>query len=313
MRGIYFGSDEFSQSILEEIMKKNILKITKVVTTPDKPQKRGLNVLPTPVKKIARKYRLEVFEPFHLDEKVYSELKKEDSDLIIVVGYGKILPPYFLSLPRIIPLGIHPSLLPLYRGAAPIQRVLLEGERYTGVSIFKLNEKVDSGPLIIQKKIEIKMEDDYFSLFSKLVNLAAEALEETAHLINEKKFILFPQKGVSSYAPKIRKEEANIDWNLSAEKIYNLIRAFKKWPGGYTFYKGRRVKIIEAEIISQENKGVPSQIINWGKEGIDVATGGGVLRIKKIQPEGKRIMEAFEFVCGYRIKKGDSFSWRRQI
>jgi len=313
MRGIYFGSDEFSQNILERIIKRNILKIVRVVSTPDKPQKRGLKILSTPVKKAAQNCGIEVFTPFSLDEKIYTELKKENPDLIIVVGYGKILPSYFLTLPRIISIGIHPSLLPYYRGAAPIQRVLLEGERYTGVSIFKLDEKIDCGPLIVQKKIAIEREDDYFSLFSKLVNLAIEGLEEAIHLIKEDKLLFFPQKGKVSYAPKIKKEEAKIDWNLSAEKIYNLIRALKKWPGGYTFYKGRRIKIIEAEIISQESKGVPSQIVNWEKEGIDVATGRGILRIRKIQPEGKRVMEAFEFVCGYRVKKGDSFSWGRQI
>jgi len=311
MKTIYFGCDEFSQKILEQILKENLLEIVMVISAPDKPQKRGLKILPTPVKKFAQESNLKVLTPSSLDEEFYKKIKDKDIDLILVVGYGKRIPPFFLNLAKL-NLGIHPSLLPQYRGAAPIERVLLEGEKETGVTIFKLTEEIDAGPIALQEKVEIDFEDDYFTLFSKLTLKAFKALKEVVSFIKEDKISFSPQKGEVSYAPKIKKEEAEIDWHLPAERIYNLIRAFKKWPVAYTFYKKKRIRIFEAEVIEKDTEFFPSQIIGWDKEGIEVATGKGIIKIKKLQPEGKRILEGISFVCGYRVMKGDKFEGRSQ-
>lgn len=306
MKAIYFGSDEFSQKILEGIVKENFLEIITVISTPDKPQKRGLKILPTPVKIFAEENNLRVLTPSLLTEELYEQLNNENIDLLLVVGYGKKIPAFFLNLGRLA-LGIHPSLLPQYRGAAPIQRVLLAGEKETGITIFKVTEEIDAGPIILQKKTKINLEDDYFTLFSKLTLLALEGLKEVIFLIKENRYKLLPQEGKISYAPKIKKEEAEVNWNLPAERIYNLIRAFKKWPVAYTFYRNKRIRLLEAEIVKKDSKFPPSQIINWNKEGIEVATGKGIIRIKKLQPEGKKVMDGISFVCGYRLKKGDRF------
>jgi len=307
MKTLYFGSDEFSQKILEGILKENLLEIVTVISVPDKPQKRGLKILPTPVKKFAQENNLEVLTSSLLDEEFYKKLGSRNIDLALVVGYGRKIPSFFLNLTKLF-LGIHPSLLPRYRGSAPIERVLLEGERETGVTIFKITEKIDAGPIILQKKVKIDLKDDYFTLFSKLTFSALEGLKEVISLMKKNKIRFFPQKGEISYASKIKKEEAEINWSLSAEKIYNMIRAFKKWPVAYTFYRDKRIKILEAEVVNDKDlTSSPSQIINWDKEGIEVATGKGIIKIKKLQPEGKKIMDGVSFVCGYRVKKGDKF------
>ena len=308
MKIVYFGSSQFSSKVLEGIVREGIKPVL-VVTVPDKAQGRGLKVLPNPVKELSLRLHLEVESISNLNDSDFlGRLKALSCDLFLVVSYGRILSASLLSIPNKFPLALHPSLLPRYRGPAPIQWVLIKGEKETGISIFKVTPKVDSGPIILQKRISIENKDDYFSLSEKLANLSIPAVCEAIEQIESNTYKLIPQdESKVSYAPKLKKEDGRINWNSSAVTINNLIKGLKDWPGTYTFYRGIRVKILEAEPNSTETNSPPGFIVDLDKEGIYVATLEGVLKIKKLKPEGKKEMSTNSFICGYRPKIGEQF------
>ncbi len=308
MKIVYFGSSHFSSRVLEGIVREGIRPVL-VVTVPDKPQGRGLRVLPNPVKELSSKLRLKVESASKLDDIDFlGRLRALSCDLFLVVSYGRILPPSLLSIPNRFPLALHPSLLPRYRGPAPIQWVLIKGEKETGVSIFKVTARVDSGPIILQKRVDIKDEDDYFSLSDKLISLSIPAVCEAIERINSATYELIPQDEAEvSYAPKLRKKDGRVNWNSSAVTINNSIRGLKDWPGVYTFYRGLRLKILEAEPNLRDTNYPPGSIVDLDKEGIYVATLEGLLKIKKLKPEGKKEMSTNSFICGYRPKVGERF------
>ncbi len=308
MRIIYFGSSQFSKDLLEGILKEG-LKPVFIVTTPDKPKGRGLKVLPNPVKEFALKSSLDIIDFSNLKSKeCFNHLSALSPDLFLVVSYGKMIPQSLLSIPKIMPLAVHPSLLPKYRGAAPIQYVLLNGEKETGVTIFKITEEVDAGPMLFWKSIPIEENDDFFSLTAKLVTLSSECTFTAIENIKKGNLRLIFQDNASfSYASKLEKEQGRIDWTRSAKEIRDLIRAVKLWPGAYTFYKGKMVKILEAEVADEEVEGAPSVIVRLDKEAISVAAGRHVLKIKSLKPQGKKEMSATAFICGYRPKIGEKF------
>jgi len=308
MKIVYFGSSQFSSKVLEGIVREGIKPVL-VVTVPDKPQGRGLKVLPNPVKELSLRLHLEVESISNLNDSDFlGRLKALSCDLFLVVSYGRILSASLLSIPNKLPLALHPSLLPRYRGPAPIQWVLIKGEKETGISIFKVTPKVDSGPIILQKRMSIENKDDYFSLSEKLANLSIPAVCEAIEQIESNTYKLIPQdESKVSYAPKLKKEDGRINWSSSAVTINNLIKGLKGWPGTYTFYRGIRVKILEAEPNSTETNSSPGFIVDLDKEGIYVATLEGVLKIKKLKPEGKKEMSTNSFICGYRPKVGEQF------
>jgi len=308
MKIVYFGSSQFSSKVLEGIVREGIKPVL-VVTVPDKPQGRGLKVLPNPVKELSLRLHLEVESISNLNDSDFlGRLKALSCDLFLVVSYGRILSASLLSIPNKLPLALHPSLLPRYRGPAPIQWVLIKGEKETGISIFKVIPKVDSGPIILQKRMSIENKDDYFSLSEKLANLSIPAVCEAIEQIESNTYKLIPQdESKVSYAPKLKKEDGRINWSSSAVTINNLIKGLKGWPGTYTFYRGIRVKILEAEPNSTETNSSPGFIVDLDKEGIYVATLEGVLKIKKLKPEGKKEMSTNSFICGYRPKVGEQF------
>ncbi|HDN85979.1 MAG: methionyl-tRNA formyltransferase [Candidatus Omnitrophota bacterium] len=308
MKIVYFGSSQFSSKVLEGIVREGIKPVL-VVTVPDKPQGRGLKVLPNPVKELSLRLHLEVESISNLNNSDFlGRLKALSCDLFLVVSYGRILSASLLSIPNKLPLALHPSLLPRYRGPAPIQWVLIKGEKETGISIFKVTPKVDSGPIILQKRMSIENKDDYFSLSEKLANLSIPAVCEAIEQIESNTYKLIPQdESKVSYAPKLKKEDGRINWSSSAVTINNLIKGLKGWPGTYTFYRGIRVKILEAEPNSTETNSSPGFIVDLDKEGIYVATLEGVLKIKKLKPEGKKEMSTNSFICGYRPKVGEQF------
>lgn len=308
MRLIYFGSSHFSKEVLEGLTKKNILPLA-VVTTPDKPRGRGLKVTPTPVKEFAQSKSIPVFTPLSLkDKELISRLKELDADFFLVVSYGKIITEELIALPKL-PLGLHPSLLPRYRGPAPIQWVLLKGEKETGVTVFRITEKVDGGPILLQKKIVIDEEDDFISLSKKLIGLSVEVMVEVVEMVKTGNYAFFPQdEKIASYAPKLKKEDGRINWQLEAEKIKNLVRATKSWPSAYTFYRKKLIKVTEVEVVNKETKASPSRIVSLDNKGIDVATKKFILRIKRLKPQSRKEMDARSFICGYRVKVGDKFN-----
>lgn len=308
MNIVYCGSSEFSKEVLEGILNKNITPVL-VITTPDKPQGRGYKLSPTPVKSYSQKCSLPCISPESLDDPNFiKELKNTVPDIILVVSFGKILPRSMLTVSKIMPLGVHPSLLPRYRGAAPIQRVFLNGEKETGISIFKIIEKVDAGPLLLQEKVPIENHDDIFTLSRKLVEVGVECFVNALALIEANRYRLRLQNDEqSTYASKLTKAEGRIRWEKTAEEIMNVIRATKVWPSAYTFYNQQRIQIIEAEVVDEDISAVPSTIVKIDPYAFYVATARGLFKVTKVKPEGKKEMTAQGFMCGHKLKIGDSF------
>lgn len=309
MKTIYLGSSEFSLIVLENIYSAGILP-SLIISQPDRPKGRGLKVSSTKVSIFAVKKNIPVIKPYSFDEKVLGKIRGEEADFFLVADYGKILPEFLLSLPKAMPLCVHPSLLPFYRGAAPIERTLINGEKETGVTIFRINKRVDSGDILLQKKIPVNKSDNIFSLKSKLAQEGAGLLVEALKKIEQGNYELIAQDEFKATgAPKLKKEDGCINWRGEAQSISNLVRATLGWPSAYTFYRQTLIKITE---VSVDRDSVvllpPSTIIKIDKQGIVVAAGKGAVRIKKVKPQGKKEMDAFAFVCGHRVKEGEKFA-----
>ncbi|HOK29360.1 MAG TPA: methionyl-tRNA formyltransferase [bacterium] len=280
-------------------------RISLVITRPDRPQGRGLKVLSTPVKSKAIELRIPVLSPERL---IDIKDKLTGFDLGVVVAYGLIIPRKIINL---FPMGIinlHPSLLPKYRGAAPIQWALLNGEEETGVSIIYLTEELDAGDIIIQEKVKILPEDNAETLSSRLSVIGANVLAKAVELIENNKVRPVPQNslGIPSYAPKIEPQMGRIDWNTGARDIVNKVRALSLWPGAYFYSKGIKVNMLEAEV--SPINGEAGKVIDIGDNGILVGSRDGSVWIKKIRPENRKIMSGLDFANGYRIKIGDPIS-----
>lgn len=318
------GTAELSCASLEALARDGQFSIATVVTQPDKPKGRDLKLQPSPVKLLALKLNLPVLQPARArDEQFIAELRGLKPDLIAVVAYGQILPQAILDLPRFGCLNVHTSLLPKYRGAAPIQWAIANGEPETGVTIMKMDAGLDTGPIISQRRTAILPEDDSTALHDRLAQLGAELLVQTIPDYISGRIQPQPQptNGVS-YAQKIKKEDGKIDWNLSAREILNRLRAFTPWPGAFTFFSGAGfqpvtyrqdacatkpllLKIWKAEIAGQS--GNAGEILSAGKTGIVVACGEDSLRILELQREGGRRMGAAEFLAGHALRSGEIF------
>lgn len=304
MKIVFFGNDNFGIPCLITLKRK--YEISCVITAPDRPKGRGLKVSPTPVKEWAVTNGIDVYQPEIFDEDFILKLKKIEPDFIILISYGKILPPSILNIPKITSINVHPSLLPKYRGPAPIEWALINGEKETGITIIKMDEKIDTGEIILQEKVEILPSDNAFTLKNKLSYLAQEVLVKGIEIyLKERK--TYPQIGEVSYAPKLKKEDGLIKWEKDAEKIYNLIRGVIVWPGAYTYIEfptGKKLlKIYKAEIGEIDgNFGKPGEIIKIEKDYIEVACGKGTIKIKELQIEGRNRMNVSQFLCGYQEK-----------
>lgn len=307
MRLVFFGSSEFAVPILRALREKH--KILTVVTQPDRPKGRGLKVRPTPVKAVALQMGLEVREPERLDRAFLSALMDLEPELFVVCSYGKILPREYLSLPPLGAVNVHPSLLPKYRGAAPIQRALMKGEEETGVTTFLMDEGVDSGPILLQRRTSIRPDEKASELSQRLSEMGAQLLLETLDGLKDRSLRATPQDHTRAcYAPKIERHEALIPWERPAQVIKDLIRALEMAPGAYTFFRGKVLKIYEAK--TAERRGKPGEVIGLG-EGIEVACGEGSLVIYELQLEGRRRMKASEFLRGHPIIIGERLGGER--
>jgi len=308
--------------------------VAAVVTQPDKPKGRDLRLQPSPVKSLALKLKLPVLQPARArDEGFIGELSALKPDLIVVVAYGHILPPAILELPRHGCLNVHTSLLPKFRGAAPIQWAIPSGETETGVTIMKMDAGLDTGPIVSQRRTTILPEDDSATLHDRLARLGAELLAQTIPDFVAGKIQPEPQpvEG-ASHAPKIKKEDGRIDWTLPAKTIWNRLRAFTPWPGAFTFLPGetepqiirwttnpkkslpiiippcppQMLKIWKAETVEQSGR--TGEILSADKHGIVVACGQDALRILELQLEGGRRMSAAEFLAGHALNAGEKFA-----
>lgn len=304
-RIVFFGTPEFAIPSLEGLYYQE--KVIAVITQPDKPKGRGLKTAPSPVKIWALNHGLTVLEPHKLkDQEFLNFLKQSAPDLIVVCAYGKILPKEVLEIPKIGCWNIHASLLPKYRGASPINWAILEGEKKTGITVFLMDEGLDTGPILLQREIPIEENNDAFSLSQKLSELAKETILEALclHKQGKLKLTFQPQEGVS-YAPLLKKEDGFFTFEEPAYLIERKVRAFVSWPTAYTYFKEKMLKVLKAKAMLTEKSGIPGEILDITKEGILVATSKGAILLKEVQLEGKKRMSAYEFACGKRLRKGD--------
>jgi methionyl-tRNA formyltransferase len=305
---IFMGTAELSCASLERLAREPRMHIAAVVTQPDKPQGRELKLQSPAVKVLAQKFNLPVLQPPKArNENFISKLREAQPDLIVVVAYGHILPPAILDLPRFGCLNVHTSLLPKYRGAAPIQWAIANGETETGVTIMKMDADMDTGPILTQKRTPISPQDDSATLHNRLAQLGAELLMETIPDYVGGKIQPKPQSEDVTYAPKIKKEDGRIDWKLPAQTILNRLRAFMPWPGAFTFLKSESkpclLKIWKAEVI--QKTGEPGEILSADSHGIAIGCGKDALKILELQREGGRRMSAAEFLAGHPLKAGN--------
>jgi methionyl-tRNA formyltransferase len=315
MKVIFMGTAELSCASLETLARGKNLSVVAVVTQPDKPKGRDLKLQPSPVKTLALKLNLPVLQPERArDEQFIAGLRALKPDLIVVVAYGHILPQTILDLPEFGCLNVHTSLLPKFRGAAPIQWAIANGEIETGVTVMKMDADLDTGPILTQRRIPILPADDFAALHDRLAQLGAELLAQTISDYVSGKIQPVPQPTEgASHAPKIKKEDGRIDWNQPAKMIRDRLRAFTPWPGAFTFLptqpKLQMLKIWKAEIV--ERSGKAGEILSADKNGIVVGCGQNTLRILELQREGSRRMNAAEFLAGCALKAGERFEGDR--
>jgi methionyl-tRNA formyltransferase len=312
MKIIFFGTPEPAAVILEKLIADGH-QIVLAVTQPDRQKGRGLKVAFSPVKEIALKNNLPVEQPEKVKQNPIfrSLLESLKADIAIVVAYGKILPADLLNIPQNGFINVHASLLPKYRGAAPIQWALLNGEKETGVTIMKVIEQLDAGAVIAQERVAIEEKDDAIALSKKIFAAGGELLTRTLKEIEQGKAqpIAQDEKQVC-FAPSLTKESGEIDWRKTAAEINNRVRALVPWPVAHTFYQGKMLKIWQAEpqtIDLQKKELAPGQIAAVNKaEGLVVATGQGNLMIGSVQPAGGRQMPAYDYVIGHDVEIGET-------
>lgn len=301
MKIIFMGTPDFALTILQKLYDEKY-EIAAVVTQTDKPKGRGYKIQFSPVKNFALEHNLPLLQPKTLkDENLVAQLKSFDADLFIVAAYGKIIPENILQLPKYFSINVHASLLPKYRGAAPIQHAIANGETVSGVTIMKMDKGMDTGDIILQKKCDISADDTYQTLYEKLAVLGSEALLET---LNQFDSIEFKKQddSLASYAPLITKDFCHIDWNKTSLEIMNLIRALKPNPGAYTLYENKIFKvwqITDYPVYGTEECG---KIIAVNNDGIAVKTFDGALLITQLQEQGRKIMLATDYLKGHTIK-----------
>jgi methionyl-tRNA formyltransferase len=302
------GTAEIACPSLRELLSSADFSVVAVVTQPDKPSGRGLKETAPAVKALALEKNLRVLQPIRArDEAFINELKILSPDLIVVMAYGQILPETILSLPKFGCVNVHTSLLPKYRGAAPIQWAIANGETETGVTIMKMDAGMDTGPILNQRATPISAEDNAQALHDRLGELGAKLLVETIPDYVSGKIQPRPQPEGATHAPKIKKEDGKLDWSLPAQTLWNRIRGFTPWPGAFTFLnedeKRETLKIWKAEPIN-ENNPQPGAVLRADKHGIAVACAKGALLIHELQLAGGRRMSAGDFLLGHPLTPG---------
>ncbi len=305
MRTLFYGTPEIAVPFMELLSQKT--QVVAVVSQPDKPAGRSLKIEPTPVKRKALELGLRVLQPNKPSE-IAAELKALAPDFALAVAYGRILRADALGAPRLGTLNVHFSLLPAYRGAAPVQWALANGEPKSGVTIFWLDEGMDTGPTFIRKEVEVGPEDDARDLFGKLQGPSLAALGEAIEQIGRGEISKVPQSGAASVAPLIKKEDARLSLSFPATKLHNLVRAFVLWPKAYfETPEGKRLIVLKTRVDAEGGEGRPGAIIRVDGAGpvLVQCPLGSRLWFLSVQPEGKKPVSAADFCNGLRLKAGD--------
>ena len=297
------GTPEFAVPSLKALIDSEH-DVIAVIAQPDRPKGRGHKLTPPPTKVLAEKFNIPVLQPEKIKtDEFLEELKELNPDVICVTAYGKIIPKSILELPRNGCINVHPSLLPKYRGAAPVNWTIINSEKVTGVTIMQMDEGMDSGDILLVREVQIGDDDDAEKMLAKLSYIGGEMLVQTLTLLGEGK--LKPVKQDESevtYAPILQKSDGEIKWEKTASDIRNLIRGLTPWPGTFTKLGDKTLKIYKANI--HEGQGQPGEIIESGKNSIIVSTGDGALEILELQIEGGKRLDVKSFLSGHQIEKG---------
>jgi methionyl-tRNA formyltransferase len=306
MRIIFAGTPDFAAASLKALLDSEH-DICAVYTQPDRPAGRGRKLTPSPVKQLALDHQIPVEQPlnFKQDNRL-EQLASYQADLMIVVAYGLLLPQAVLDTPRLGCINVHASLLPRWRGAAPIHRAILAGDNETGVGIMQMEAGLDTGPVLLEARCPIAASDNAQSLHDKLAELGAttllESLKDIEHLLQQAR----PQDDSQmTYAAKLQKQEAVIDWQQPATQLLRQVNAFNPWPVAQTQWRGDTLRIWQAEVSAEPTQATPGNVIAVNKQGIDVACGDGSLRITQLQVPGKRAMQVQDFLNANNIDVGE--------
>ncbi len=308
MRIVFMGTPDFSLSVLKALSDSGNTPIA-VVTRADKPKGRGYNLSQSPVKIYALEKGIEVLQPEKLSEPTFfSRLTELNPDIIIVVAYGRILPESVLGLPKYGCINAHASLLPEYRGAAPMQRAIMDGKCETGVTVMRMDKGLDTGDMLLTLKTPISDTDNLETVHDRLAEMSGEGILRAISLLESGKAVFTPQDGKkATYAEKIVKDDERLDFSRTARELSCQIRALTPFPYAFCRFNGKALKITKAEAISDYDTSGKTfgEVIEAKKDGITVATGGGALRITEVFPESKRKMSVVDFINGSKIKAGD--------
>lgn len=312
MKIIFMGTPDFSVGTLEALVEAGH-EVVLAVSQPDKPKGRGKEMQFTPVKECALKYNIPVYQPRRVREaECIEELRKYNADIMVVVAFGQILPKEILEMAPYGCVNVHASLLPKYRGSAPIQWAIINGEEVTGVTTMQMDEGLDTGDMLLKTEIPIEEKETGGSLFDKLAAAGAKLCVETLEALQNKTVTPIPQgETTTAYAKMLDKQLGNIDWTKRAVEIERLIRGLTPWPSAYTDWNGKVMKIWDAEVDFEKVETVeivearPGTIVKVEKDAFYVQTGDGLLKVLELQIPGKKRMDAGAFLRGYQVKVGE--------
>ena len=306
MNILFMGTPDFAAGILKAICEKSDHKVVAVVTQPDRPKGRSGKLISSPVKEYASFAGIDVIQPEKIKAPgMADELNKYNADIFVVAAFGQILSKEILDIPRFGCINVHASLLPEYRGAAPIQWAIADGKKQTGVTIQKMNEGVDTGDIISRCIVDIADDETGESLFDKLMVKGADLIVDTLLLIEKGEATYTPQdESRATYARMLKKEMGCIDFSKSAREIERMIRAFTPWPGGYTYLDNKLLKIKECKALDDMTGDDSGSVISVSKDDIVVACALGALSITAVQPEGKKQMSVHDFLLGKKVVPG---------
>lgn len=302
MNIVFMGTPDFAVSALDSLYGSGY-NIQLVITQQDKPRGRGKKLKYTPVKEKALELGLEVFQPANINnEDSVEKIKKLNPDFIVVVAYGQILKTNILNIPKYNCLNIHASILPKYRGAAPINWAIIHGEKETGITIMDMDKGLDTGDILLFEKIPIDENDDYLTIHNKLTKIGSKLIVNAIDdIINERIDPTKQDDSLSNYAPMIYKDTGKIDWNKSKEEIFNLVRGLQPRPGAYTIYNGEKVKIHKVECVDTSEEGENGKITQVSKDGVYVKVNNGTIIIKELQFPGKKKLSVRDYLAGNKI------------
>ncbi len=306
---VFLGTPDFAVPTLEALIREGY-DIVSVVTQPDRPRGRGRHLASSPVKVIAEKNGLSILQPQRLDDTFLNQLSSLKPDILVVIAFGQIIPKSVLSLPKWGGINIHGSLLPKYRGSAPIQWAVINNEKKTGLTTMRMDEGLDTGPIFLKQEVDISKGETAGRLYDRLASLAPDLLLKTLQGLSSG--TVKPEEqddSLATYAPKLKKDQGMIDWSRKAEELCGLIRGLDPWPGAFTYYNGEMMKLFECDVVPAENTitTVPGMIKGFNQAGMEIETIDGSLIIKEIQVPGKKRMPLSEFIKGRHLTIGTTF------